>query len=472
MKAAKKDNKAEKAGKKVTKDIEYDEKVKDKDHGKKRGPQDSKAEKAGKKVTKDLEYDMKKKKKKKVKEGTEHKFSAARLEGKSHGLKGHAYCGKNYEDKEEARCYHQGYVEGLDECYGMGVYENAPATPAATVPGMADDAMGEEFLATNNYETTFEDDFMFESWDNELKSLLDEGVSIAVSKGQDNAPDSVNVNATDSDADKVLDFIKSAGLGVFSDSSEETMDASAEASYGDNSVVGDHDGMMDVMKKLSGISAGAPVATDEPVDFEDEEVSTDVEVSNTCDTCGDSSEDVSSEEETEEELSEVETEDQMEFEVSEDNAPDSDEEETAADEDAEAEEDKALSQAMYEGESKGEYYVDFDDDTELYCVFHTDKGDGKAFASYSDKGEATKDANERNSEKLDEWANDAGKIGTDQAFEQDIEFMTKVISGGLNKPKSTGQTTVPVIAGQKERMISDERNEAISEWLTLAGIKK
>jgi len=49
----KKDDRAEKAGKKVTKDIEYDEGHKGKD--------DNKAEKAGKKVTKDIEYDEKKK---------------------------------------------------------------------------------------------------------------------------------------------------------------------------------------------------------------------------------------------------------------------------------------------------------------------------------------------------------------------------------------------------------------------------
>jgi len=56
------DEKAEKAGRRVAKDIEYDEKVKDKIHGKKRGSEDDTAEKAGKKVTKDIEYDEKKKK--------------------------------------------------------------------------------------------------------------------------------------------------------------------------------------------------------------------------------------------------------------------------------------------------------------------------------------------------------------------------------------------------------------------------
>jgi hypothetical protein len=71
-KTTKRDNHAEKAGRKVTKDIEYDEKKKDDIHGKKRGSEDAKAEQAGKKVAKDIEYDEKKNSKedkpKKVKE--------------------------------------------------------------------------------------------------------------------------------------------------------------------------------------------------------------------------------------------------------------------------------------------------------------------------------------------------------------------------------------------------------------------
>jgi len=69
-----------------------------------------------------------------------------------------------------------------------------------------------------------------------------------------------------------------------------------------------------------------------------------------------------------------------------------------------------------------------------------------------DQREFTVAEKEDKEEKLDEWANDAGKNGTDTSFEQDIDFMTKVISGGLNKQKSTGQTTIPVIAGQEDRM--------------------
>ena len=76
---------------------------------------------------------------------------------------------------------------------------------------------------------------------------------------------------------------------------------------------------------------------------------------------------------------------------------------------------------------------------------------------------------DKKDKKLDEWANNAGQKGTDTAFEQDIEFMTKVISGGLNKPKVTGQTTVPVIAGQDAR---DGTKEDLASWMKLAGLKK
>ena len=61
-KTSTRDNRAERAGRKVAKDIEYDEKKKDGIHGKKRGSEDDRAEKAGKKVAKDIESDEKKKK--------------------------------------------------------------------------------------------------------------------------------------------------------------------------------------------------------------------------------------------------------------------------------------------------------------------------------------------------------------------------------------------------------------------------
>ena len=47
-------------------------------------------------------------------------------------------------------------------------------------------------------------------------------------------------------------------------------------------------------------------------------------------------------------------------------------------------------------------------------------------------------------------------------------------SGGLNKPKSTGQTTIPVIASQDERQESyaAEEEDAIKRMMGMAGVKK
>jgi hypothetical protein len=66
-KTSTRDRRAERAGKRVTKDIEYDEKKKDGIHGSRRGSEDNKADKAGKKVTKDIEHDEKEDKPKKSK---------------------------------------------------------------------------------------------------------------------------------------------------------------------------------------------------------------------------------------------------------------------------------------------------------------------------------------------------------------------------------------------------------------------
>jgi hypothetical protein len=55
--------------------------------------------------------------------------------------------------------------------------------------------------------------------------------------------------------------------------------------------------------------------------------------------------------------------------------------------------------------------------------------------------------------------------------------MTKVISGGLNKQKSTGQTTIPVINGQKSRMGVDglgspmkESTDLLKDYMKLSGL--
>ena len=329
------------------------------------------------------------KKKKKVDESMNHRISAARLEGKSHGLRGHAHSGKRYEDLAELRAYHEGYKEGLDECYGQGVYETAPAMPPATVGGMANAAMptmeddveegnaftaalaktpkggkfsvgGKTFTDRSSYDSKI-DEYAFEAWDRELSNLLNEGtevnegLSVSVSKGQQNSPDSVTITAQDAEADQLLQLVKHAGLGLFGDeaahepssamSLQPASGAPDEVGAGgvDIDVVDGSDGMLSLMKKLGGVEAAGAE------DYADEEGAEDCgceEETNeeTCNECGGMME-AGHSCGGKEMVDEVESEDQMEYEVAEDNAPDSGAADSVADEDAEAAEDSALAKS-------------------------------------------------------------------------------------------------------------------------------
>ena len=484
---AKADNKAEKAGKKVAKDIEYDEGHKGKD--------DNKAEKAGKKVTKDIEYDEKKKtneakkpdankngipdyaedgkgkndlKKKKVKEGMDQQLQAARLEGKAHGLKGHSHCGKNYDDMEEARCYHEGYKEGLDECYGQMPIQgyvgendtvNDMASYGAHTPEIADE--GNAFTgALNRTPTggkfsvggkTFTDrssieespwsmNENFSEWDNQLSSLLEskadvaEGMTVSISKGQQGSPDSVSVSAQDGEADQLLSLIKSAGLGLFGGDDQNGYGAPQGSTQapGGIEVVDDHDGMMALMKKLTGQGGEEGGSADYADEVGSEEGHEEHGGEEACEVCGESS---CGCHEGQEMVDEVESEDQMTYNVAEDNPPDS----GAADTDAEIADTQQANSAA----------STYD-------------------AAESEDEAASDDAIDEDEETVEEsLAN-----GDDDKFETDIDFMTNVISGGLNKRKSTGQTTIPVVSTQLSRLGNpmQESTALLHDWKKLSGI--
>ena len=568
------------------------------------------------------------KKKKKVDESMNHRISAARFEGKSHGLKGHAHCGKSYEDLEEMKAYHEGYIDGLNECYGQGVYETAMP---ATVPGMASAAMeadlkvgmsdhlaakkiadkikgtpnlninsiksyvakyigmvgkaptdvdyiatlvldelenqgmmdegnaftaalaktpkggkfsvgGKTFTDRTSYDANV-NEYAFESLDNQLNALLNEseevteGLSVSISKGQQNSPDSVTITAQDQEAEHLLAFVKNAGLGLFGDDHDHSHSSamSIQPAHGapdevgaggvDIGVVDGHDGMMGLMQKLTGIQGGDEdyadeegdeehlYGNDEAADKKDCGCDGDCECSDydkpsnegMCNECGGMME-AGHSCGSKEMVDEVESEDQMEFEVAEDNAPDSGAAETTADENAEAEEDKALAlksvnesfadilarlEKLAEGSGDEPKHPKHDEkDDKDYDDEEDGPDHGKAWSDTSDElkedsekedekagKKVTKDIEyddkKDKKEKIDEWANEAGKKGTDAAFEADIDFMTKVIAGGLNKPKSTGQTTVPVIAGQENRMHDHQGtvSDSVDDWVKLAGIK-
>jgi hypothetical protein len=308
--------------------------------------------------------------KKKVKEGMEHNLQAARLQGKSHALRKMPYNCTN-DDMEEARCYHDGFKEGLDECYGQmpilgrtAVGEMGQGPEVATMASYGADDMGEamydegnaftaglaktphggkfkvggsSFTDNSRYDSNL-DEFAFEALDKQLNAILEdkkvsEGMTVSISKGQQGSPDSVSVSAQDGEADQLLSIIKSAGMGLFGGDEQNGYGApqGSAGAHGGINVVDDHDGMMALMKKLSGngeMQGGG--------DYEDEEGSGEEGhmhgEEETCESCGGMMEENHQCESDEQSvMGEDESEDQMAYEVAETNAPDSGADNTNAD---------------------------------------------------------------------------------------------------------------------------------------------
>lgn len=67
-------------------------------------------------------------------------------------------------------------------------------------------------------------------------------------------------------------------------------------------------------------------------------------------------------------------------------------------------------------------------------------------------------------EHLEEWANDQGRIGTDEAQLMDTDFMVNKISGGLNGQKRD-QTTLP------HTEVKVRGGDDLTEWLRLSGLR-
>lgn len=400
---------------------------------------------------------------------------------------------------------------------------------------------GKTFTDTSSLD---ESDYAFEAWDRQLENLINEGLSVSISKDNANAPDSVSVNATDQEADKLLALVRQAGMGIFGGEDEAEMShapviggASEINAPGEIEVVDDHDGMMNLIKRMSNIGGGDHQEDYDDGDYADEEGHDSMDYGHddheeTCNECGMMESNCGCNEEV---LDEVESEDQMEYEVAEgqaqapqgaQNPPDNgsanssnDTQGNAAANSALATTDQTDQPEMAESKECTDCHRDpCECDEEKVVEAFTFEGLYKKFAMLEakaekedekaekagkkvakdieyDEGHKGKDDNkaekagkkvtkdieyddkkDKKGKKLDEWANDAGpgKTVSDTTFEQDIDFMTKVISGGLNKQKSTGQTTVPIIASEKDRMRSYDTtdiNESLSDWKKLAGLQ-
>lgn len=451
-------------------------------------------------------------------------------EGKAMGLQ-HKHACKYNEGSEEHKSFHEGFMKGIDECYNSGV-KNMPivgmeedSMPPATVPGMASAAMpamptmeadldemnkseymkhkaqstpGDTFKAfgqtMHDKDVLEADAFAFESLDKQLNSLLNEssepvveGLSVSMSTGQQGAADSVSVTGTDDEAGKLLAFIKQVGLGGMGGEEPKAEVVSVTGSdYGGPSFQGYENSDMAKLLQKVGVD-------DHEEDFKDEAGHTE-DHGEPCNECGMHEAKCACEKSVEE----TQTPDQLEADsISEDDG----EGYTASQADA-GKIDSALALsgaskggAMNEGgdgmedeeenvteakkHKKKESTAEKDDKAEKaakkvakdieYDEGHKGKDDDKAEkAGEKVKKDIEYDDKKDKKKKVDEWANDAGKDSLDAAFEQDIEFMMNIISGGLNKRKSTGQQTIPVLAGDETRT---NINEDIQSVKKLAGLK-
>ena len=643
----KRDDKAEKAGKEVAKDAKYD--------GRKHPGKD------GKEVAKDIEYDewkekklpsisrikkmckdglnqteilklhsmcdkqklkdMIKKCKTNLKEGVDHILKAAKHMGKSHGLCKGGYACPHETGSEGHRAYHEGYVEGLDECMGirnepvLGMVDETEGKVVDTMASygamgedetyegnaftgaLASTAKGDTFkVGGNTYKDTSSleeankdagdydkydwnastkadrtDEWAFESLEAELNSLLnedkvEEGVNISVQSGMEGQEDRVSVNATDAEADKLIQFVKSVGMGNYGDPEmdAEVIEPGEVSFYGSEAPSDEPQGSHDDMLKLMGIvdmgdEGEEDYADEETTDSHDEHLPVVIDADSEeemCEACGskmtnegcgcsktdegaqygpddgshNSNNDMQGNADANASLaandadtpqlvkekheSEAEEDDHAEEagayfggdvkdedeaddrkdrkehdysdDMHEDQGYDDKEDESLGMRDGK-ESDKDDDEAGRRDQSKGDYGTRTNEDEHLKEMMamlsevgsEASEEPTQPLSQHDDDNLTTEGAEdapaddldgsiepvtetqtedqkefavaESEEEELTEWANDAGKNGTDTSFEQDIDFMTKVISGGLNKQKSTGQTTIPVIAGQNDR---------------------
>ena len=133
-------------------------------------------------------------------------------------------------------------------------------------------------------------DIQLENWESQLNSLLTEGITVSSSQGQQGAPDSVSVTATETDADALLSVLRNAGIGGFgaepqapevgygvAQGGEEEFDGTGTEPQPAPGVVGDDNDMLSMLKKMAGLSGdgGAEVVAiggeEGGQDYEDEE---------------------------------------------------------------------------------------------------------------------------------------------------------------------------------------------------------
>ena len=308
-------------------------------------------------------------------------------------------------------------------------------------------------LSSTLEENPFERNIMrsnpFESWEKQLNTLLNEGMTVTSSTGQAGAPDSVSINATDADAQELLSIVRQAGLGVFGGGEKTTSPSAYGAPAPETEpeghgtqpelspdVVGDGDDMLSMIKKMSGIQASGEQPTDIEVidaepssDYEDEEGSEDTEQSHDHFGSEEDSEEDSADDEEEEDVEEGNAFSGAVAKAKSDNIPD----------------------AGQKFKVGGNEYPVKEEDEE-----HTEKCN--ECGMYEDKCNCG-----------DEQVEESLANSNDDAAMQDLHYMLDSLSGGLNGRKRS-QATGNITQVTTETKLMKSSTDMLVDWKKLSGI--
>ncbi len=293
-------------------------------------------------------------------------------------------------------------------------------------------------------------DNQMESWANELNALLNENVTINTTSGSE-GNDSVTVTATEGDAAEILSLLRNAGMaGMFGGGQESQSSPYGAPMDGENAgvemvsvdgpeVIDGGDSVLELIKKMTGIEAGHPQQSSDD-DYRDEGPS---------EEHGEEEQGYDHEDEEEEESGE------------EDSAEGSSEDDEEVDEAyGQADEGNMFTGNLAKARAQGKEEADLDGDGDMEKVHEDDEMCNECGMTESECGCDHMEENLESARPVEEaFANEPNEAM------QDIEFMTRFISGGLNREKRD-QTTLPHTSVKLR-----ESTDAISQWKILSGIK-
>ena len=310
-----------------------------------------------------------------------------------------------------------------------------------------------DFIKGTGKQSTFEGndmkDVQLESWESQLNGLLTEGITVSTSTGQQGAPDSVSINATEGDASELMSILRNSGLGVFGGQEQQAPTGYGVVSQGEEepsgtgtapetspNVVGDGDDMMALIKKMTGIgSQEQPAATS---DYEDEE--------------GDEEEMTSADADSDEE------------EVTSDEEQDSSEEDEVDEGYEETAEGNKFTGNLAKARAAGKQEADLDGDGDMEKV-----REGHDHETCNECGGMMYEGHTCEEQVEEGFSNDAGG---DAMADTELMKLKALLSMGndLHKMKQSQAVGNPTKVTMETKLMNDSTN-LLTDWKKLSGIK-